>query len=52
LLAYKEKTISGDEEENTLDNTKAYKLHVIEMEDLFIKIINKFKITEQNKSQN
>ena len=51
MLAYREKTISCEEEQNNLENAKAYKIHVLEMEDLLIKIINKFKITEQNKSQ-
>jgi DNA-binding transcriptional regulator GbsR (MarR family) len=48
MLVYREKTISCDEELYNLENAKTYKLHVIEIEDFFIKTINKFKIAEKN----
>jgi len=49
MLSYREKTISCTEEQNNFDNAKEYKLHVTEVEELLIKIIDKFKVTEKNK---
>ena len=49
MLSYREKTISCAEEQNNFDNAKEYKLHVTEVEELLIKIIDKFKVTEKNK---
>lgn len=48
LQAYREKTISCPEEQCNLENTKAYKKHVIEVEELLIKTITKFKEIENN----
>ena len=48
LLSYREKTISCSEEQCNLENTKAYKKHVIEVEELLVKTINKFKEIERN----
>ena len=48
LQAYREKTISCPEEQCNLENTKAYKKHVIEVEELLTKTITKFKEIENN----
>jgi DNA-binding transcriptional regulator GbsR (MarR family) len=49
MLSYREKTVSCPEERCSLENTKAYKAHVIEVEELLIKTIEKFKEIEKNK---
>lgn len=50
MLSYREKTISCPEEQCNFENAQAYKLHIIEIESLLIKTINKFKEIEKNKS--
>ncbi len=47
LLAYREQTVSCDEERRNMENIIAYKEHVQEIEDLFGKTIKKFKEIEQ-----
>ena len=49
MLSYREKTASCPAEKCSLENTKAYKLHVLEVEGLLLKTINKFKEIEKNK---
>ena len=49
MLSYREKTASCPAEKCSLENTKAYKLHVLEVEELLQKTINKFKEIEKNK---
>lgn len=46
MLAYREKTISCPEERCNLENVKSYQLHVLEVEELLLKTINKFKEVE------
>jgi len=50
MLSYREKTASCDEEKSNLEHTKAYKEHVLEIEELLQKTINKFKTIEKKKS--
>lgn len=50
MLSYREKTASCDEEKNNLEHTKAYKEHVLEIEELLQKTISKFKTIEKKKS--
>lgn len=50
MLSYREKTISCPEEQNSLEHTKAYKQHVLDIERLLIKTIADFKKIENNKS--
>ncbi|HMI07420.1 MAG TPA: hypothetical protein VK528_07735 [Flavobacterium sp.] len=50
MLAYREKTISCPEEQFSLENAKAYKQHVIEIESLLLRTIDKFKEIEKKKS--
>ncbi len=52
MLSYREKTISCPEEQCNLENAKAYKQHVLEVEELLIKVIEKFKQIEKNKLPN
>lgn len=49
MLVYREKTISCPEEMCNLENAKAYKLHILEVEELLLRTINKFKEIETNK---
>ncbi len=49
LIAYRGKTIISPEERIQLDNIQAYKLHILEMEELLLKTINKFKEIEKNR---
>ena len=49
MLCYREKTISCAEEQSSLEHTKEYKRHVLEVEELLVKTINKFKEIEKNK---
>jgi hypothetical protein len=46
MLQYREKTISCPEEKCNLENVKAYKIHISEVEELLMKTIAKFKIIE------
>ena len=48
MLSYREKTMSSPEERCNLENTKAYKTHVIEVEELLVKTIEKFKQIEKS----
>ena len=48
MLHYREQTISCPEEQCNLENVKAYKNHLEEMEVLFMKTIANFKIIELN----
>jgi DNA-binding transcriptional regulator GbsR (MarR family) len=50
MLAYREKTASCAAERGDLVNTKAYKEHVMQMEELLANTIKKFKEIEANKS--
>ncbi len=47
LITYREKTIISPEERIQLDNIQAYKLHILEMEELLLKTINQFKAIEK-----
>ena len=49
MLAFREKTISCPEEQCNLENIKAYKEHVLEIEQLMLKTINTFRETEKMK---
>lgn len=46
MLVYREKTVCTPEELINLENAKLYKNHIIEMEELTIKAVNKFKEVE------
>lgn len=48
MLCYREKTASCGAELCNLENTKAYKEHVTEVEELLKRTIDKFKIIENN----
>lgn len=50
MLAYREKTASCSAELCNLENTKAYREHVLEVEQLLLKSIQRFKEIEQGKS--
>lgn len=50
LISYREQTISCTEERCNMENVKAYKAHVCEVEELLIKTIEKFKEIEKNNS--
>ena len=53
LMAYRQKTISCVKEEINFQNLCAYKEHVLQIEQLLLSTINKFKsIEHQNQSQN
>jgi hypothetical protein len=52
LITYREQTISCKEEQCNMENVKAYKAHVCEVEELLIKTIEKFKEIEINTSKN
>lgn len=49
MISYRGKTASCMAERGDLDNVCAYKEHVLEMEELLTKTINKFKEIEKNK---
>lgn len=49
LLSYREKTASCPAEKCNLENTKAYKDHVLKIEQQLIKTIEKFQEIEKNK---
>src|SRR5690606_21529164 len=48
MMAYREKTVSSPEEQCNLENAREYKRHVIEIEQLLLKTIDKFKTIEKN----
>ncbi|RZJ62280.1 MAG: hypothetical protein EOO45_22630 [Flavobacterium sp.] len=48
MLAYREKTASCAAERGDLQNVKAYKDHVLQIEELLTGTINRFKAIEQN----
>lgn len=48
MVDYREATVSCSEERCNLENIKAYRTHVIEVEKVFIKTINEFKQIEIN----
>ncbi|CAM4092910.1 GbsR/MarR family transcriptional regulator [Flavobacterium weaverense] len=50
LIDYREKTVSCSEEQYNMENVKAYKNHVCEVEELLIKTIDHFKEIEKNNS--
>lgn len=52
MLAYREKTATCTAELGDLERTKAYKDHVLQMEQLLTNTINKFKEIESIKSNN
>ncbi len=47
MLAYRKKTASCNAEMCSLEKTKAYKLHVEEIEQLVLKSIERFKVIEK-----
>lgn len=49
MLAYREKTASCPAEQCSLEKTQAYKNHVMEIEQLLLKSIERFKVIEKNK---
>lgn len=51
MVEYRQKTASCREEEINLENVKAYKDHVIEVEQLLARTIEKFKEIEKKKSE-
>ncbi|MGQ2984386.1 GbsR/MarR family transcriptional regulator [Flavobacterium sp.] len=48
MLAYREKTAMCVAEKGDLEKTKAYKEHILQMEELLTNTINKFKEIENN----
>ncbi len=52
ILAYREKTISCPEELCNLENVKAYKTHILDVEKLLAKTIEKFKEIENTNKPN
>lgn len=52
MICYREKTITCPEEQVNFENVKAYKEHVLEIEVLLHKAIEKFKEIERNKTIN
>ena len=52
LITYREQTISCKEDQCIMENVKAYKAHVCEVEEILIKTIEKFKEIEINTSKN
>ena len=46
MISYREKTADTTEEHRNLQNTKEYKQHVLQMEELMFKTIKKFKDLE------
>lgn len=48
LITYREQIISCTEEQYNMENIKAYKSHVCEVEELLMKTIDKFKEIERN----
>lgn len=51
MLDYREKTAACTAEKGDLEKTKAYKEHILQMEELITNTINKFKEIEKNKNQ-
>lgn len=52
MLHYREQTITCPQEKCNLENVKAYKNHIEEMEELFVKTIAEFKIIEIDNNNN
>jgi len=52
MICYREKTISCPEEQVNFENVKAYKEHVLEIEQLLLKAIEKFREIEKSKINN
>ncbi|WP_338644632.1 hypothetical protein V5J73_07510 [Flavobacterium sp. KS-LB2] len=52
LINYREQTVSCAEERCNMENVKAYKIHVGEVEELLMKTIDKFKKIEINNGKN
>lgn len=52
MVDYREATASCSEERCNLENIKAYRTHVIEVEKVFIKTISEFKQIEINNNNN
>ncbi len=50
MLAYREKTATCPAEQGDLEKSKAYKEHVLEMEELLTKTIARFKELEKNQN--
>lgn len=48
MIGYRQETVSCPEEKCNLENVKAYRLHVMELEKLFTKTINEFKQIENS----
>jgi DNA-binding transcriptional regulator GbsR (MarR family) len=52
MVKYREATASCSEERSNLENIKAYRTHVIEVEKVFLKTINELKQIEINNNNN
>lgn len=50
MLSYRERTASCPAEKCNLENTKAYKEHVLEVEKLLLKTIDRFKEIEKQRN--
>ena len=47
MITYRTKTLSSVQEQNSLDNTKAYKKHMLKVEELILDTIETFKKIEK-----
>lgn len=47
MISYRTKTLSSVQEQNSLDNTKAYKAHMTKVEELILETIDTFKQIEK-----
>ncbi|WP_318641953.1 GbsR/MarR family transcriptional regulator [Flavobacterium ardleyense] len=47
MISYRTKTLSSVQEQNSLDNTKAYKVHMTKVEELILETIDTFKQIEK-----
>ena len=52
MIAYRENTASCTEEQRNLDNVRAYKVHVNELQKLFSNTIKKFQEIETHNKNN
>lgn len=51
MLSYREKTAACTAEKGDLEKVKVYKEHILQMEELLMQTINKFKEIEKSKNQ-
>ncbi len=47
MISYRTKTLSSVQEQNSLDNTKAYRKHMLQVEELMLNTIETFKKIEK-----